>query len=135
VEATISIESGERERDLGELLDWLEHDHPSLRHLVSEKKSEVGDTELSGGTVEALAVALGVGGAGMVLAGGVADWLRARQTPMIVRIARGSTVKEIQIPHATREQIDRALDLLRDDPVPLSEPHASPDAVTSDPDE
>jgi len=82
--------------ELADLSEWL-GDEDELRGRVRAVRSPVGDTEL-GAVTELLAIALGAGGAGTVLASSLKTWLITRKTTakITVKSAGRSVTLEIQ---------------------------------------
>jgi hypothetical protein len=80
--------------DIRNLRQWL-IDENDLRGRVELIEQQPKEGEL-GGVVDSLAIALGSGGAGTVLAQALIAWLRSRTTDLTVRL-RGSDGAELTV--------------------------------------
>jgi hypothetical protein len=114
VEAEIRVSGG---RDIGvdevgelaALLDWLRGER-GLAGAIREVRTPPGPGEL-GGTVEALAVALGPGGAAGALAGSLFGWLRTRRPSLKVTVTNGARSITIE---ASQVRDSEVMPLLRE---------------------
>jgi len=80
--------------ELAALLEWLRAE-PGLAGAIREVRTPPGPGEL-GGAAEALAVALGPGGAAGALAGSLFGWLRTRRSSLTVTVTNGSRSITVQ---------------------------------------
>lgn len=82
-----------------DLRDWLRRQR-GLEGAVREVLGEPDETELGGGLVELLIVALGAQGAGSVLARSLPVWLSTRRSKVAVTVttSRGSVTVEAEGP-------------------------------------
>lgn len=88
--AEITVLGGEEITEITDLWEWLRGER-QLFGAVEPVRRPPGDSEL-GGTVDLLTVALGSGGAGVVLARSLVVWLRTRRSDVsvVVRTETGS---------------------------------------------
>jgi hypothetical protein len=92
VEAELRVSGGQGIDEVGELaalLEWLRGER-GLAGAVREVRRPPGPGELSGAAVEALAVALGAGGAAGTLASSLFGWLRTRRPSLKVTVSKGA---------------------------------------------
>ena len=86
--ARIRIDAGATPTSYHELADWLTGNRV-FRGRVNRVTAPPADGQLGGGVVDVLEVALGSGGAGVVLAQSLAVWLRARRADITITVTRG----------------------------------------------
>jgi Effector Associated Constant Component 1 len=105
--AEITVLGGDDVTEITELWEWLRGER-RLAGAVEPVRRSPGESEL-GGTIELLTVALGSGGAGVVLARSLAVWLRTRRSDVsvVVRTKTGSATVT-----ATNLDEDQVLPLL-----------------------
>lgn len=114
MEAQVTLSSTDVVTDYAELSAWLQ-EIPALKPHLTLVEKPAGPNDLSGGGVVALlSVALGTGGVGVALSKALGDWLKSRQIPVTLKVSRGEYTAELSAPRMTAQQIDEALDILRD---------------------
>lgn len=94
MEVWIRVSGGDEIDEITDLWDWLRGER-GLAGPVRAVRSSPGTGEL-GGALDLLAVAVGSGGAGTVLAQSLIAWLRTRRASVVVTVAtkeRTVTVK------------------------------------------
>jgi hypothetical protein len=92
VEAQIRISGGDEVEEITDLWDWLRSER-GLAGAVRGIRRPPGEAEL-GGVFDMLAVALGTGGAGAVLARSLMAWLQTRRPSVAVSVTtEAGTVK------------------------------------------
>lgn len=109
MEAEIRISGGNDIAEIAALLDWLRHER-ALAGTVRAVRGRPGETEL-GAAYDLLAVALGSGGTGAVLAKSLAAWLRARRPDITVTVTSPAGTVTID---AHRVKDDDVIPLLRE---------------------
>ncbi len=109
--ARIRIDAGATPTSYHELADWLTGNR-ELRGRVTRITAPPVDGQLGGGVVEVLEVALGSGGAAMVLAQSLAVWLRTRRADITITVTRAGkqvavSARRVSDPEAVlREVLD-----------------------------
>lgn len=113
MEARIGIEKGSLD-DLHELLEWL-NDESDLRGRTHIVQGPVAETEL-GSVPDLLAVTLGSGGAGAILASSLITWLQTRKTIVKVRIEAGgrSIMLDLETIHDVTPALHKILEMSDD---------------------
>jgi len=102
----LSIEA--QETHLRSLRDWLE-DEDRLRPLAVRWVSREARPDEMGVPADVLMVALGSGGAGTVLAGSIAVWIRYRSSDLTLKITgRDGAVVEIDA-----QRVDDPVEIIR----------------------
>jgi hypothetical protein len=87
LDVLIRIAGADSEDLLTALSEWLNGDE-ELHGRVRTIRQPIGETEL-GSAIDLLAVALGAGGAGSVLASALVTWLRTRRTSAKITVESG----------------------------------------------
>jgi membrane-associated two-gene conflict system component 1 (EACC1) len=106
MDARIQLVSGDRD-DLRLLYEWLGNER-ELRGSVRMVSAPISDDHL-GSLPDAVAVALGAGGAGTVLASSLTTWLQSRRTSVKVKVEVPGRSLTLDI-----QTIDDARPLLRE---------------------
>jgi Effector Associated Constant Component 1 len=109
MEVLIQVAGGDSD-ELRDLSAWL-CDERGLRGIVHLVSPPVGHEEL-GSVTDAIAVALGAGGAGTVLASSLVTWLQTRRTTVRLLVQRGDQklVLDLQTTDNVLPLIERLLE-------------------------
>jgi len=86
VEISAELRGQRDETELQSLFAWLQQERPRPGRVTLQTAEPAPGT--MGALTDTLQVALGAGGAGTVLAGSVATWLRARRRPVRLHLRR-----------------------------------------------
>jgi hypothetical protein len=105
----IQIESGATPTSYNELADWLTGNR-EFRGRVKRVTAPPADGQLGGGVVDVLEVALGSGGAGIVLAQSLSVWLRNRRADITITVTRAGkkvavSAQRVSDPEALLRQV------------------------------
>ncbi|MEV4314292.1 hypothetical protein [Actinocrispum sp. NPDC049592] len=84
MDVLISVDGGDEVQEFADLWNWLRTQR-ELVGAVREVRSEPGETDL-GGVADVLMVALGSGGAGVVLAQSLTAWIRTRRPTITLKV-------------------------------------------------
>lgn len=113
MEAQLRISGGERIEEIASLREWL-RDEPELRGLIQQVNTPIGPTELSGGVVGLLTVALGSGGVAAALSQSLSIWLRTRRPSVTLTVSVNKRSATLEAHHIDKQQADETLKLLRE---------------------
>lgn len=112
-EAHLRITGGDPVGECAALWEWLV-DEPEVRGRIRRVSKPRVPTDLSGGVVEVLTVALGSGGVGAVLARSLNTWLQTRRASVTLTVSVNDRTANIQAQHIDGRQVDEVLGILRD---------------------
>jgi hypothetical protein len=108
MDALIRVDSGDNDELLG-LHQWL-RDERDLRGSVRLMPAPIGEEQL-GGITDVIAVAVGTGGTGTVLASSLITWLQTRRSVVRLEVRRGKekVILDIQTSERVLPLIERLL--------------------------
>lgn len=101
--AQIQLSGGDEISGILDLWEWLRGER-GLAGAVQAIRQPPGDREL-GGVVEMLAVALGSGGAGAVLARSLTAWLQTRRPDVTVTVKTQAGTVSVETRNLDRDQV------------------------------
>jgi hypothetical protein len=110
MEVLISVSGGDEVQEIADLWSWLRTQR-ELTGAIREVRSAPEATDL-GGAVDVLMVALGSGGAGVVLVQSLTAWIRTRRATITLTVK--TAAKTIDLNASNIDAHDRFLTIPRD---------------------
>lgn len=103
MQALVEVAGGNKVQDTVDLWNWLRAER-GLAGAVEPIRTPPGEQEL-GGAVEVLAVALGSGGTGVVLARSMMTWLRTRRATVSITVKTKMGTVKVDTTNVNREDV------------------------------